>query len=136
LLDEAGVWAVVSPKEERGGRGGLGRGTRRGVESRLDAGKRRNTQCMKTKWWGRPSPHSGEMASPSSKYFFASHLSKNGWPLVEVRWRNDLSGDGGGNGGEWWWLSGSSMFPVGPGCMYFYRIHKHIYAMQKYFMIL
>ena len=44
---------------------------------------------------------------------------------MEIRWRNDLSGDGGGNGGDGgdrsdgWWLSGSHVFPMGPGCLYF-----------------
>ena len=49
------------------------------------------------------------------------------------------SGDGGGNGGDGsdeWWLSGSSMFPMGPGCMYFYPIQMYINAMQEYFIIL
>ena len=49
-LDKAGVWAVVSPKEERKEReGGVyyeGRGMR--VESQLGSRKRRNTQCTKT----------------------------------------------------------------------------------------
>ena len=46
------------------------------------------------------------------------------------------SGDGGGNGGDGsdeWWLSGSSMFPVGPGCMYFYCIHTYIYATKIFY---
>ena len=85
---------------------------------------------------GPTSPHCGQMASPSSRYFLASHLSKNGWSSLEIWWRHDLSGDGGGNGGDGWCLSGPSMFPVGPSCMYFYHIHTYIYAMQKYFMIL
>ena len=56
-----------------------------------------------------------------------------------IRWRNDLSGDGGGNGGDGgdrsdgWWLSGFHVFPVGPCCLYFYRIYMYIYAMQKIF---
>ena len=55
---------------------------------------------------------------------------------MEIQWRNDLSGDGGRNGGDGgdrcdrWWLSGFSMFPVGPECMHFYRIHMYINAMQ------
>ena len=74
---------------------------------------------------GRLAPHCGQMASPSSRYFNASYLSKNEWPSMEIRWRNDLSGDGGGNGGDGgdrsdgWWLSGSHVFPMGPGCLYF-----------------
>ena len=88
---------------------------------------------------GWPAPYCGQMASPSSRYFNASHLSKNGWPSVEIQWRNDLSGDGGGNGGDGgdrsdgWWLSGSHVFHVGPGCLYFYYIQMYIYVMQKLF---
>ena len=67
------------------------------------------------KWWGRLAPHCGQMASTSSRYFDASYLIKNEWPLVEIRWRNDLSRDGGGNGGDGGdrsdglWLSGSRL---------------------------
>ena len=49
-LDEAGVRAAVSPKEERreweGGVRYGGRGV--GVESQPNTGKKRNTQCTKT----------------------------------------------------------------------------------------
>ena len=61
-------------------------------------------------------------------------LKQVGWPSKEIRWRNDLSGDGGGNGGDGggrsdgWWLSGSHVSPI-------FLPYTYVYA-KKYFMIL
>ena len=47
LLDEGGMRAVVSSKEERR-EGGSSTGTRARIKSGLEAGKRRSAQCMRT----------------------------------------------------------------------------------------
>ena len=68
------------------------------------------------KWWGRPTPYHGQMASPSSRCFFTSWLSKVSAPFGGNALWIVQSGDGGGNGGDGgdrsdgWWLSVSHVF--------------------------